>query len=83
MAVASKSMVESSMLSSKEDSIDSMVPEPFSEADTPPVQLAMFPLSKKTEGGRRHFFQYRGCFCALDRIGVVFFEVPQFGTLTE
>jgi len=34
-AVASKSMVESSMLSTKEDSVDSMVPEPFSDADTP------------------------------------------------
>ena len=33
-AVASKSMVESSFSSNKQDSIDSMVPEPFSNGST-------------------------------------------------
>ena len=36
-AVASKSMVESSIASSKHDSLDSMVPEPSSDASNTPL----------------------------------------------
>ena len=72
-AVASKSMVESSMLSSKQDSIDSMVPEPFSDADTWPVQLAMCG-PKKADEGRDFFFSYPGHFyhCCASDTGLVF-----------
>lgn len=66
-------MVESSMLSSKEDSIDSMVPEPFSDADTPPVQLAMFPLSKKNGWGKKTLFSISWLFLRFGQVGVVFF----------